>query len=632
MTQKIELPADYRPWPSAAGLQRQIGEQWKTLPADYTPYLGENTPEGGKSLDWMRTRWTRTWQASGVDVEELLHPANSDNTVDADSDDGPAPARPIRPARSIGGDEEDSAHFDGEDRGEDEAGDVGPDELAFADTDTLDDGTLIYRNRVMSPTGEYVALNAKGEHITDADGRDIITDSEGRPRDLNRRGDTIGIDHEGKVYYLFVADHKDKKVAATREGHLLQQGGKPIALDENNYPLPPKKTLWNRILNGDQKDEPEEYDVLFDANGIPVTDFEVPRIGQSATPALKSRHRILAGIAGAAVLLAGVTFVGGLIMGTSRVPAEGAVTAQEAEKYRLSSFDVNGASAFGREYLQICLTHTSEQQRKAREEVLQTMQSSTAVTNCGLVEGGSQQPVMVNFNGYVEERPAESHGDGEVAYLGFNVAMTDGTFSSRVVPIWAGTSKGMPSYRVVGNVGEMPALLSDPVQDTDGGFAYDTKVPAELRGPLQTFFTAWGASRKDDLQAATTSEATGMALEGMHGQVKNPKIAEVKAIPSTAPTNGDSRNPEWTYTEGSQVTAITTVEWTKQTASEPITQQTGYRVTLEYTGGKWVVADLQGGSITDGERGADDGAEPGSLGSISQLSGGGENASGDTGQ
>lgn len=603
MSTRITLPDSYRPWPSTRDMEKNYGPQWMMVPDSYRPYLGDDAT--GPDAERIRAGYKKAWTRAGIDPEKL---GASPPEADSQTLDGEAGQNDTSPV-----------------------GEVGRDELVIADTDVDDEGRLFYKNVTLTSTGEYVALNAIGDNITDADKRDIVTDADGYPRDLDRRGDLIGIDDQGLVYYLYAQEDKGKRVATTPEGHLLHRGNKPIVLDESNYPEPPEPTLVDKLTASltrfrTDDDHATSEDVLYDAQGRPVREFDVPGVGKISHTPNKTRKKILAGAAGALLVVGGGGLLAGVKMGTSRIPAQGSINTAEAEEYHLAAFDVNGASAFGRQYLQICLTNGSEQQRQARQQVLQAMQSSTANADCGFVEGGNTQPVMVNFNGQVETRPAESHGDGKIAYLGFNVAMSDGTFSTRVVPIWAGMHNGQASYRVVGNVGEMPAVQSAIVENTDGGFRYDKSLPGTLRGPLQTFFDAWGASKEDDLKVATTSDATGAAVEGMHGQLRNAQISSVEAIPADAPDEIDGTKVSWNYSEGSEVTAIVNVQWDKNTSSEPVTQNLGYRVQMVYTSGKWVVKSLTGGAITPGEKESQADSDAATLGTIEQLTGGGENS------
>lgn len=619
MPTQLRVPKAYRPWPNEDELNRNSPTgDWRDIPDDFRPYLGQ-TATGTKSPSVVRKHYAHTWaELSRVNVDELL----------AANDALRAPAaEPARPAAD--GDGYDGA---GEDTTEDinaqdPNADIGGDELSFTTIDHDDDGRLIYRDTTTLPDGTHVPLNARGEVITDGDGHDIVTDEEGHPLVPNREGSLLGLDEDGYVYYIYKTIDKKKRVAADGAGNVLKLNGRPIELDEDMRPIPVEPSMLSKVIHGARKSEDTtEEELLYDINGVPVRDFEVPGVGKGpgGDGPVKSRHRILAILAGVALFAGGGMYYWGIHTGSSRVPAESAISPQEAEDYHLTKYDYQGASAFGKDYLTICLTSNGEAQQAARKTYLDKYQSKTSADNCGiqLSDAVKMQPMSINPNGVRDDRPAESHGDGLVSYLGYNVSMSDGSFVSYSLPIWAGMANGLPSYRVVGTPGKTPPVQSAPVDSTDGGFAYDNNLARQLESPLKVFFDAWGSSDSDKLAAATTSDATGMAKEGMDGQVDNPSLVDARVVPSVPPTSKDGSTYKWDYKDGDEVVALVNVRWENPTSSEPLIEQNGYRVTLVLTGGKWQVKDISGGLITEGEgRGstAGGGSAAGELGSMDDL-------------
>jgi hypothetical protein len=447
MPTRLKVPASYRPWPSENALNREAADgDWRTLPDEYNPYLGiEGLDPDHPQKD--RNQYVRAWtRFCGVDPRklpavtgELEQPAVTENRSDSQErtlvgadepgshlltsgladwgPDTPSSGTPTTagvPLRSA--DDEDTAPVT--DAGGDEtagadAGDVGDDELIFADIEHDEDGMLFYRFVSTEPDGSHTALNSRGDHITDDEGRDIITDADGYPVAKNREGDLLGIDAEGKVYYLHKIPHKGKDVACNRDGNILHLHGKPIEVDEDNYPVPVEPSLLQKIVHGARKtDEVTEEEVLYNKDGRPVRPFAVPAPGKAihgitGDGPLKSRHRVLAGLAAALLAIGGISYAVGMNKGSSRVPAAGMISDQEAQRYGLTAnYDKTGAESFGKTYLTICLTNTGEAQQSARSEYLKSVQSSSVNSDCGITlpkdSGDGSQPMSVNANGQFE--------------------------------------------------------------------------------------------------------------------------------------------------------------------------------------------------------------------------------------
>ena len=657
MPTRLTVPTEYRPWPSERELSRQAPDgDWRTLPDSFRPYLADTGQfHDDNRREQERRRAINTWKRNGIDPTTLPSMVQQDagptgDAADDNADDVTAVRRPEPRPTSAGAhsyqdpvaDYPESQPGDqGDDASDDEAayiaGPVGDDELVHADVNFDEDGRLFYLYVSTEPDGTHTALNSIGDHITDADGYDILTDADGYPEAVNRKGELLQIDGDGRVRYQHKVAHKGKDVASNREGQMLLRDGKPIEVDDDNYPVPVTPSRLSRILHGAQEREDlTDDEVFYNKDGVPVVPFNVAApggsLGRRTDGPLKSRHRILAGIATALFAVGGIAWYTGVHQGSSRVPAEGAVSAGEVEKYQLTTYDRSGAESFGTTYLQICLTNTGEEQQAARADYLKSVQSTTANTDCGVrtedskssdEASGKRQPVSIRPNGKFEERPAESHGDGGVAIIGFEVAMADGSFTSYQVPIWAGTANGIPSYRVVGNLGKLPASKSEAVDDTDSGALYDGKLATELQNPLTSFFKAWGASTGDDLDAATSKDATGVAKEGMHGTVQNPTVTGAKVAPARNPDHQDGNTVSWDYRAGDMVSAYVNVEWETQTTAAPLIEANGYRVTLVYNGSKWEVQDIEGGVITPGEsRGSSSSSSSDTLGSVDDLGAG----------
>lgn len=373
----------------------------------------------------------------------------------------------------------------------------------------------------------------------------------------------------------------------------------------------PKRGPMGRTKNRSTSDE---HPKVYDANGVEVGDFDVVRPGAAPTNRRFRRgQRALAVTATLVITTSVAALIGGVVIGRSAVPAQGALSSTDAANYRLSTFPVDAATAFGQQYLEVCLTHGDADDVKRRQEVLESMSTAGVSTSCGWTSGGLlQQPTSIVYNGYLQM--ADDFPSGQAAYLGYNVTLGDATYQTVTVPIWVkrvGTGNDM---RIVGDVGITPATrLGQPPTPTEQP-GKDDQLARDLAGSvLAPFFTAWGASDQRQLNLMLAEGATENARIGMAETMKDPKIGDVRAQSARAESAGTGQ--DFSYVDGDRATAIVTVTWMLP-ASES-TQTVGYRVEVVRSGGKWMVRDVRGGAID--MRG---GGGAGGMGSTADLTSG----------
>lgn len=468
-------------------------------------------------------------------------------------------------------------------------------------------------------------------------------------------GEMLYILTDGGARYLSQTPHNGGMIATTSAGdplHATTADG-TIARDNDGQPLPiwvneqgfecdppttdptsPARGL-NRLLtllgSSGTSDSDDERIQAYDGQGVPITDFTVVKAGHRFTDTNRRRGIRMAGfITAAAAAFAGMLFIGGVVLGSQRVPAQGAISPAEATKYQLTDFPVRQATAFGADYLRVCLTHGNKQQMEQRAEVIDKMASPAAERGCGWDNGGNvQTPQQIVFNGTITTIPGYSIG--QAAYLGYTVAMDRDTFTV-TVPVWIGPTEGGGSaLQVVGDIG----LSASPPVGVAPNRPPETKIDAQLAATvsselLETFFTAWGASDAQQLHLVLSPNATTAARNGLDGAVTGPELRNVTAFSDKARTDGQ----EVTYIDGDTATVHVSVLWT--VADSQSTQATGYRVDVVRESGQWRVLDIHSGLVgaggasnsrvgasgftdTDTTAGAGQDSEPGALGGTDAL-------------
>jgi hypothetical protein len=353
----------------------------------------------------------------------------------------------------------------------------------------------------------------------------------------------------------------------------------------------PKRRLMGRFTKSPVTDE---HPKVYDANGVEVGDFDVVRPGAAPTNRRFRRGQRALVVTTTAVIATGVAaLIGGVVLGRSAVPAQGALSAADAADYRLTTFPVDAAQAFGQQYLQVCLTHGNADDVKRRQVVLESMSTAGVASACGWTNGGLlQEPVSIVYNGYLQM--IDDFPSGQAAYLGYNVSLGGAAYQTVTVPIWVkrvGTGNDM---RIVGDLGITPATrLGQPPTPTLQPGSDDRLAGEITNSVLAPFFAAWGSGDQRQLNLVLAEGATENAKIGMGGAMKDPKITDVRAHSARAESVGSGKVIP--YVDGDRATVTVTVSWMLP-ASES-TQTVGYRVEVVRSGGKWMVRDVRGGSV-----------------------------------
>ncbi|WP_137725834.1 conjugal transfer protein [Prescottella subtropica] len=441
------------------------------------------------------------------------------------------------------------------------------------------DGHRIYKWVLEVDGGLYVASDADGTELRDEHGDRIYVDDLGYAITPDLGADTAaGAD---------LVAGEPKTDAASRFGKVKNLFG------------------W--------KTEPDaDTPQVFDSNGVPLVDFDIVKVGKAPTFGRHNRGRRALTIAVSSLAAcAAVGLIAGVTIGRSAIPAEGTISAQEASAYRLTTFPLDAAVSFGRQYLDVCLTHGGGDAVKKREQLLKAMGTPGAADGCGWTSGGLQQePALIVWDGTMT--PISEFPDGEAAYLGFTVSMADGQYQTVSVPVWVKSSKVSNDMRIVGDIGvTAPMRLATPppakAKLTDDG-SLAGQVTDSLLAP---FFKAWGASDAGQLNLVLADSAVARARTGLGGIVANPKIDKA-TVRSPRATDTPANQPI-VYQDGDAAVAEVRVTWDVP-ASES-TQTTGYRVELVRHSGKWLVVDIRAGLVDrDGA-----GAAGSGIGSANEL-------------
>lgn len=467
----------------------------------------------------------------------------------------------------------------------------------------------------------------------------------------------------GTTRYLYSTDVEDGTVATTADGQLLartDEHGKPILdvdgndeliwVDADGYEVPPEEPnatkpkgkskgegRLSRLFHlagtrghSDTDDTPAI--TYYDENGVPISDFDVTPPGAPPVSNTRQRGKRLVYAAGAVMALTTVTgLLMGIVVGTSRIPAEGAISPEEAAAYNLSTFPVESASAFATRYLETCLTHGDSVQLQQRQARLESMSAGTAPRDCGWQNDGAEQVVdSVMFNGYAD--PVPGYGTGEAAHLGFDVVL-DGEPFAVSVPVWVGpTEGGGMAMQVVGAIGMSPTIPVAQAPLPEQPRNVDQELGSELSSTvIEPFLTAWASSDTRQMNLLMARDATTNVRNGLGGALTQPDIRTVVAKPNKSVNTGETV----VYVDGDYVFVDVTASWTV-TASEA-TQQAGYRMSLVREADRWLVYDIQNGVIdTSGSnvgRSSSSGRPSGASGSSGNTtrSGGNSTSGGTTG-
>ncbi len=419
----------------------------------------------------------------------------------------------------------------------------------------------------------------------------------------DEHGDRIYVDELG---YGITPDFGDPTVP----NELPSPAADPVAVEPKKGIAGPFEKVKSLFGRGAQA-EPEAPQV-FDGNGVPIVDFDIVKIGKAPTSGRHNRGRRALTIAVSSLAAcAAVGLVSGVMIGRSAVPSEGAISAQEASAYRLTTFPVDAAVSFAQQYLDVCLTHGGGDAVKKREQLLKAMATPGAAAGCGWTTGGLQQkPALIVWDGTMT--PISEFPEGDAAYLGFTVSMADGQYQTVSVPVWVKSSKVSNDMRIVGDIGvTAPMRLSTPPL-AKAKLTEDGTLAGQVKDSLLVpFFKAWGASDAGQLNLVLAESAVARARTGLGGTVTNPKV-DMATVRSPRATDTPANQPI-VYQDGDSAVAEVRVTWDVP-ASES-TQTTGYRVELVRNSGKWVVVDIRAGLVDrDGAGSAGSG-----IGSANEL-------------
>lgn len=456
---------------------------------------------------------------------------------------------------------------------------------------------------------------------------------------------------DGITRYLYLADVDDGIVATTADGQLLARTddqGKPVLdvdgndeliwVDADGYEAQPEEPKSLKAKGGgrlsrlfhlagtrghsDTDDTPSV--TYYDEHGVPISDFDVTPPGAPPVSNTRKRGKRLVYAAGTVMALTTVTgLLLGIFVGTSRIPAEGAISTEEAAAYGLSTFPVDSASAFGARYLETCLTHGDSVQLQQRRAALGSMSASTVPSDCGWQNDGSEQSVdSVAFNGYTDLAPG--YETGEAAYLGFDVVL-DGDTMAMSVPVWVGpTEGGGMAMQIVGTIGMSPTVPVAQAPLPEQPRNVDQELGGELSNTvIEPFLTAWASSDTRQMNLLMAREATTNVRNGLGGMLTQPDIRTVVAKPNKAVNPGQPVE----YEDGDYVIVDVSANWT--VTNSEATQQAGYRMSLVREADRWLVFDIQNGVIDPSGAGSSGPSEY-ADGTSSNTRSGGNSTSGGT--
>lgn len=326
-------------------------------------------------------------------------------------------------------------------------------------------------------------------------------------------------------------------------------------------------------------------------------DFDVPPIGGRPSYAKSQQWAVRLGIpVGVLLVAAGSAFAFGVNTGSSRVPAAGAISQDEALRFRLSSFPVEQAAVFGQRYLDTCLTRPAASDTtaaRARAEVLARMATSGTSAGCGYSgtsTAEAEQPQSIVFTGQIRS-VKEGYDDGAAAYLTFQVSYDADKTLDAVVPVWVNDRDDPTLMRVVGDVGFMPSPRLGAPPAYNETRAKDSQLATQLRDQVLTpFLQAWGSSDGQQLNLTLTEDAAFAARAGLRGLMVNPTITKVTVFTGRSESGGTI-----TYQSGDEVVAETAVQWTSALSTSK--QSGAYRIRLRYVQGKWAVVDVTGSAV-----------------------------------
>ncbi|WP_418345835.1 hypothetical protein [Rhodococcus pyridinivorans] len=429
------------------------------------------------------------------------------------------------------------------------------------------DGERIYRWVLQTEDSHFIASDAAGSELRDENGQRIYVDEDGR-------------------------------AIAAPELHVDNAASTAADYPTTSTPTR-KKSLFSRTkaLVSSDSDANSSSAQLFDGNGVPIEDFDIGKVGKQPTVGRHNRGRRALAIgvtALAACSAAGL--ITGVVLGRSSVPAEGAISAEEAAAYRLTTFPVNAAVGFAQQYLDVCLTHGDDESVKRREQLLQAMGTPGAAESCGWTSGGLQQePSMIVWDGTVS--PITEFPEGDAAYLGFTVSVSDGQYLSMSVPVWVRSSKVSNDMRIVGDIGVTAPMRLDNPPPAEPNLDEDPNLAAQTKDSLiRPFLAAWGASDSGQLNLVLADSAVARAKTGLGGMVTNPKIDRI-TVRSPRATSTPANQPV-SYEDGNVAVAEVRVTW--DVPSSESTQTTGYRVEIVRHSGKWLVVDVRAGLVDRG--------------------------------
>lgn len=423
----------------------------------------------------------------------------------------------------------------------------------------------------------------------------VILAEEGVHYTLNRKQQRVfkWFAGEGSEY---IAVDEDNRELVGDDGEWIYVTTKGVAVDDRAGTKEFTRKIGNLIRSGGATTEELADDIppLFDENGAPVENFTVPAIGKS--PVVTSRvwgGRRLAFLIAVVTVMSAFFGLVGVMYGRSAVPADGAISANEATQYRLTSLPLQAMSAFGQQYLQTCLTHGDASQVAARAKLLASMSTGGPSPSCGWQDGGKiQAPQMIVFNG--RAKSIDGFTGGAAAYLFYNVSMAAGDFWTVSVPIWVSNTAQANDMSVIGDIGITAGLRTSKPSGYQAVMQQDSRLAGELQSSLLApFLTAWAASDDKQITLAATDNAEPEVHNGLGGALENPRIQQVTVFTSNAQPNSGPI----VYNDGDVVIAQVTVQWdVKQSSS---TQTAGYRIALRKVGGKWLISDIAGGTVSD---------------------------------
>lgn len=422
---------------------------------------------------------------------------------------------------------------------------------------------------------------------------------------LNKKGHRVFpyVSPEGAGH---IAVDADRNIFTDADGNFIPVTVKGVALDDRTGVAGHFGKLRNLMRSGGASSTAlaDDLPTLYDEHGAPIEHFPVDAIGPAGsskfgmiTNRVWGTRRLAFTVAVAAIVSA-LALGTGILWGRGAVPAAGMISNEEAAVFRLNTMPVAAMAAFGETYLDACLTHGNREEMAARAVTLARMSSGGATTGCGWTEGGEvQNPLTIAFTGRV--KPMEGFFDvGRGAYLEYLVATRAGAYWTYTVPIWVQDDYESNDMIVVGDIGKTPGMrIARPGEYQPEGEP-DTKLAAELRtNLLKPYLTAWAASDRTQIDLAVTDDATPNATRGLGNSYRSPEIDEVVAY-TLVRADGN----EVFYSQGDTVMLATTVTWKVPGSAQNLpdsTQTTGYRIEVVRVGGKWMVRDINGGSVGD---------------------------------